>query len=86
MEAERLKQIEQLFHAALEVEKNRRADFLGEACGTDESLRREVESLLGYRSEAETFIEAPVMEWIARGLAQDEVPGRPDDRNGAHGA
>jgi hypothetical protein len=27
MEPERLRQIEQLFHAALEVESNRRADF-----------------------------------------------------------
>src|SRR5215471_3648562 len=74
MERERLEQIERLFHAALEVEKDRRADFLREACGTDESLRHEVESLLAYGSEAETFIEAPAMEWVARGLAQDEVP------------
>src|SRR5215471_14320434 len=73
MEAERLWQIEQLFHAALEVEKDRRADFLREACGTDESLRQEVESLLAYHRKAETFIEAPAAEWVARGLAQDQV-------------
>jgi tetratricopeptide (TPR) repeat protein len=77
MEAERLKQIEQLFYAALEMEKDRRVDFLREACGTDESLRREVESLLAYRSKAETFIEAPAMELLARELAQDEVPQKP---------
>ena len=77
MEAERLQQIEQLFHAALEVEKDRRADFLREACGTDESLLREVQSLLAYRSKAESFIEAPAMEWVAQGLAQDEVPRMP---------
>src|SRR5215831_17473005 len=77
MEAERLEQIEQLFHAALEVEKDQRADFLREACGTDESLRDEVESLLAYRRKAETFIEAPAMEWVARGLAQDQVPRGP---------
>jgi hypothetical protein len=73
MEAERLRQIEQLFHGALEVEKDRRADFLREACGSDESLRREVESLLAYCSRAETFIELPAMELAAQGLAQDEV-------------
>jgi serine/threonine protein kinase len=77
MEPERLRQIEQLFHAALTVEKDRRADFLREACGADESLRREVESLLAYRSEAEGFIEAPAMEWVARELAQGEVPRMP---------
>ena len=77
MEAERLQQIEQLFHAALEVEKDRRADFLREACRNDESLRHEVESLLAYGSEAESFIEAPAMEWVAKGLVQDEVPRMP---------
>src|SRR5215472_16043444 len=77
MESERLRQIEQLFHSAVTIEKDRRADFLKEACGTDESLRREVESLLAYRSEAESFIETPAMEWVARGLAQGEVPPIP---------
>src|SRR6516225_7447919 len=76
MEIERLRQIEQLFHAVLEVEQNRWADFLRQACGTDESLRREVESLLAYFSKAETFIERPAMEWAAQGLAQDEVQPR----------
>jgi len=74
MEPERLRQIEQLFHSAVTMEKDRRADFLREACGADESLRREVESLLAYRSEAESFIEAPAMEWVARELARGEVP------------
>jgi hypothetical protein len=48
MEPERLQQISQLFHAALEVERSRRFEFLQQACGTDESLRREIESLLVY--------------------------------------
>jgi predicted Ser/Thr protein kinase len=77
MEAERLEQIERLFHAALAVEKDRRADFLRESCGSDEDLRHEVESLLAYRSEAESFIEAPAMEWAAQGLAQDKDPRMP---------
>jgi hypothetical protein len=73
MEPERLRQIEDLYHAALELDKNRRADFLKEACGTDESLGREVESLLAYRSKAETFIELPAMKLAAGALARDEV-------------
>jgi tetratricopeptide (TPR) repeat protein len=72
MESERLEQIERVFHAALEVERNRRADFLREACGADESLRREVESLLAYYSRAETFIERPAMELAAQDLARDD--------------
>jgi len=73
MEPERLQQIEQLFHAALALEGDERADFLRKAWETDESLRREVESLLGYNSKAETFIETPVIEVAAPALAQDEV-------------
>ena len=72
MEPERLEQIEQLFHAVLQVEKSQRADFLKEACRNDEFLRREVESLVDSRSKAETFIEGPE-EGGALLLAQDEV-------------
>jgi Tol biopolymer transport system component/tRNA A-37 threonylcarbamoyl transferase component Bud32 len=45
-------------------EESQRATFLDEACGGDEGLRREVESLLGYAIEAEGFIE---------GVAADEA-------------
>jgi len=47
---------------------------LEEACGDDESLRRQVESLLAYQSEAKNFIETPAMDWAARALAKDEAP------------
>src|SRR5579872_4219757 len=46
MTPERWKQIEQAYHAALEFEPDRRAAWLSEACAGDDSLRREVESLL----------------------------------------
>ena len=48
MEPERWKEIELLYHLALECEESRRAEFLEQACGGDEALRREVESLLAY--------------------------------------
>jgi predicted Ser/Thr protein kinase len=76
MEPERLHEVEELYHAAVELERNQRGDFLREACGTDESLRREVESLLAYRSQAEDFIELPAMEVAAGALARDEVRQR----------
>jgi hypothetical protein len=38
--------IEQLYHAALEQTLERRSAFLKEACGGDEEMRCEVESLL----------------------------------------
>ena len=46
MQPERWRQIEGLFHAALQVEPEQRATFLDNACLLDSDLKREVESLL----------------------------------------
>ena len=43
---ERWRQVESLFHAAHEKTAEDRVRFLDEACGSDQTLRREVESLL----------------------------------------
>jgi serine/threonine protein kinase len=59
MEPERWQEIERLYHLALECEESRRAEFLAQACGEDEALRREVESLLAYAKPAEAFMEVP---------------------------
>ncbi len=73
MDPGRWKQIEQLCHAALEREESQRSAFLEEACGGDEALRREVDSLLAQQQEVEDFIEAPALEVVAKGLAKDQV-------------
>src|SRR5581483_6465234 len=62
MNPERWKQVETIYHAALERAAGERSDFLSEACGSDDSLRREVESLLGYQPRARDFIEKPALE------------------------
>ena len=46
MEPERWRQIEDLFHTALDCEPGRRAVFLDSACAGDASLRKDIESLL----------------------------------------
>ena len=46
MNAERLRQIEELYHSAREREPGQRSAFLAEACRGDEELRRKVELLL----------------------------------------
>ena len=46
MNPERWEQIKDLFGSALEREPGERSAFLREACGEDESLRAELESLL----------------------------------------
>ena len=43
MDPERWTQIEKLYHAALELERSKRAAFLREACGADHDLRHEVD-------------------------------------------
>src|SRR5687768_18440840 len=51
MEPGRWNRIEEVLQAALDLEPERRAAFLDEACGEDDELRREVESLLAHESD-----------------------------------
>lgn len=46
MKPERWRQIDELFHAALERTPAERADFIQTACSDDDSLRHEIEALL----------------------------------------
>src|SRR6516164_4292652 len=74
MEPERWQEIERLYHLALEREASRRAEFLAQACGGDEALRRVVESLLAYEKPAEAFMEVPSVGRAA--LTQEQTsPG-----------
>jgi len=83
MEPERWKRVEDLCHEALARDETGRRAFLEEACGGDESLRREVESLLAHEKQAGRFMASPAMEVAALGLAQNqarqiEAAKRPD--------
>jgi len=59
MKRERWRQVEQIFHDALQVEESRRGEFVRHSCAEDEDLCREVESLLAHHHEAGSFIEKP---------------------------
>ena len=54
--------VKRIHQSALDVDPSERAAFLDESCGGDEGLRREVESLLTYASEAESFLERPAVD------------------------
>jgi eukaryotic-like serine/threonine-protein kinase len=69
MKAERWRQVDQLFHAALERQPRQRTDFLAHACAGDAALCQEVESLLAAHDQAERFIEAPAADLAADLLA-----------------
>jgi serine/threonine protein kinase len=73
MKPERWKQIEQLYHAALDREPDERAAFLAETCIDDSGLRREVEELLRYDGAAGSFIQGNALAFEARRLKPEEL-------------
>jgi serine/threonine protein kinase len=52
MDAAHQRQIDKLYHLALEKPAHERASFLDESCGADPSLRREIESMLAITGDA----------------------------------
>ena len=72
MTPERWQQIDKLCQSALELEENRRAAFLEEACAGDEELRREVESMLKFEKPGDRFIEQQALEVAAKIIAHDK--------------
>jgi eukaryotic-like serine/threonine-protein kinase len=58
-------EVETLYHGALARDESERAAFLREACSGDETLQREVESLLAYAIGAQTFMDKPALALIA---------------------
>ena len=71
MESERWRRVEQLYHAAVDLEPAQRPEFLEQQCAGDSDLRREVESLLGYDDSPDHFIESPAIKVAAGLLAGD---------------
>jgi len=60
---ERWKQIDELLHATLQHETTDRAAFVHEACDGDETLEREILSLLTAAQKAGSFLERPATEF-----------------------
>jgi serine/threonine protein kinase len=73
MNAERWKQIDELFDAVLEIPNNQREDFLSEKCNGDEYLKCEVLSLLKAQTSADKFLENSAMNLMAKELAQNRT-------------
>ena len=59
MIADRWRHITELVQAALERPAGERAAYVSDACGPDDELRREVESLLSAHDRAADFLERP---------------------------
>ena len=65
MDAERWRQVDRLYHSALERELGERAAFLAQACQGDEELRRELDELLAQDSSIDNILERPAMDLLA---------------------
>lgn len=77
MKAERFQQVSRLFESALALEEDARAAYLCEQCGTDESLREEVEKLIASHHEAagQGFMDSPAVERVAGVLIDSKDDG-----------
>src|SRR6266550_5650095 len=69
IKADRWQTIDRLFHSTLSCAPEKRAGFLSQACGDDEALRVEVESLLRAHEQDGSFLDLPAYEVAADFLA-----------------
>jgi serine/threonine protein kinase len=71
VENEKWEAVENIYYAAAEINKNERAEFLKQACGGDETLRKEIESLLRYDEKEDSSFERkpPYSTWGQRTAA-----------------
>ncbi len=74
MNPDRYQQVSQLYHAALELDSGKRIAFLDAACGDDEELRHEVESLLTAHQRVGNYFAKPALKVAADLLADQQVP------------
>src|SRR5688500_15016915 len=73
MTPERYRRIGEIYHAAAGLEEEDRVRFLAEACGGDEELSNEVESLLREADGNRSFLGSPAMEVMAKSMAEDRA-------------
>ena len=69
MDAERWRQVEQLYHASIELEEDQRKAFLDRECAGDHALRGELESLLVYSQQTGRIIDMPALDAVVGEIA-----------------
>ncbi|CAN5854171.1 hypothetical protein BH24ACI1_BH24ACI1_12780 [soil metagenome] len=57
--------VKEILQSALELSSYEREQFLDKVCGDDESLRREVETLLASSENVGSFMEQPAIGEVA---------------------
>jgi len=69
MTPERYREVGRIFRAAAEIPPDRRGAFLDTACGNDQTLRQEVQSLLDQDSKGPGWIDDRALDVAAKALA-----------------
>lgn len=72
MESELWQRVERVCIAAMERDETERTAYVAAVCAGDETLQREVNSLLAGYDRAGRFLESPAIEVAAKALAADE--------------
>jgi Tol biopolymer transport system component len=77
MTPERWLQIKEIFTSALAIAPVERSDFLLKACGSDEKLRKEIESLIVAHELTGSFIDSPAYKVAEKAFATPNLtPGQ----------
>jgi predicted ATPase/serine/threonine protein kinase len=84
MNQEQYERVGELFHAALELPRERRSGFLRVACAADDRLRKEVESLLAAHERAGNFVAGTAGNALSDWLAREEPTRAAGERIGAY--
>ena len=74
MTPERWQKINDVLQSVIELDTPEREAYLKEACGEDESLRQQVETLLSANDDAGTFIDGNVAKDVAHFLTIENSP------------
>src|ERR1041385_3244972 len=72
MTPEQWHRVKEVFEAALDHAPEERSAFVGQACGGDDLLHSEVNSLLSSYEEESSFMETPAAAIAARSLVSEE--------------
>jgi serine/threonine-protein kinase len=68
--------LKEVFAGARALPPDRRLAYLAEACGDNEALRQEVESLLASNERAKSFLETPAAAQVQDALAAKHLEGQ----------
>lgn len=84
MTPERWQQVKQIFNSAVRYETVERSAFLLDACGDDETLRQEVESLIAAHEKDGSFIDSPAFAKSSMFGEVESTVLRPGEKVGAY--